>query len=257
MLSSERTRTLGWTGRLAFLVLASALALTPVAQARDFQSDRGHESKPGKAQASEPGRGHESKPGKAQAYKPGRGHQSKPGRGHNPQVVPRLPKGHQEYVYQNKRYYGHGGVYYQPSSHGYVVSRPPRGMFIRGSLPLGFASLVVAGLTYYTLAGTFYRPAPNGYVVVDPPPGVVVNSPPAQFVAPSEPQGTAVVTSPLLNVRTGPGRNYPVTSTVQQGFVLTVYGQSPGWLYVQAPDGQFGWVAQRFTGMPAATRPNG
>ena len=84
---------------------------------------------------------------------------------------------------------GHGGGLLRPSGHGYVVSRPPRGLFIRGGLPLGFASLVVAGLTYYTLAGIFYRPEPDGYVVVDAPAGVVVNSPPPQIVAPSEPQG--------------------------------------------------------------------
>ena len=225
MLPSKRTRTSRWAGRLGCLVLAGAVALPQVALARDSQ--------------------------------PGRGHDSQPGRGHNPQVVPRLPKGHQEYVYQGTRYYGHGGVYYRPSGHGYVVSRPPRGLFIRGGLPIGFATLVVAGLTYYTLAGIFYRPAPNGYVVVDAPAGVVVNSPPPQIVAPSEPQGTAVVTSSLLNVRSGPGRNYPVTATVPQGFNLAVYGQSSGWLYVQTPNGQFGWVAQRFTNMPTATIPSG
>lgn len=233
MLPSKRTVISRWAAQLGCLVLAGALALPQVALARDSRPDRDQDSQPR------------------------RGHGSQTGRGHNPQVVPRLPKGHQEYVYKGTRYYGHGGVYYRPSGHGYVVSRPPRGLFIRGGLPLGFATLVVAGLTYYTLAGIFYRPAPNGYVVVDAPVGVVVNSPPPQVVAPSEPQGTAVVTAPLLNVRSGPGRNYPVTATVPQGLNLAVYGQSSGWLYVQAPNGQFGWVAQRFTNMPASTTPSG
>ena len=229
----EQTRTSPWAVRLGCLVLAGSLVLPQVALARDSRSDRD------------------------QNPQAGRGHDSQPGRGHNPQVVPRLPRDHQEYVYQGTRYYGHGGVYYRPSGHAYVVSQPPRGLFIRGGLPLGFATLVVAGLTYYTLAGIFYRQAPNGYVVVDAPAGVVVNSPPAQIVAPSESQGTAVVTAPLLNVRSGPGRNYPVMTAVPQGVNLAIYGQSSGWLYVQAPNGQLGWVAQQFTNMPAAATPNG
>ncbi|RJX29514.1 MAG: hypothetical protein C4525_14395 [Desulfarculus sp.] len=217
MLSSKRTKTLRWAGRLGCLVLAGVLVAPPMALARN----------------------------------------DRPGRGRNPQVVPRLPGGHQSYVYRGARYYGYGGVYYRPFGRGYVVSRPPRGFFVR-ALPIGFATLVIAGLTYYTLAGIYYRPAPNGYVVVDPPAGVVVTSPPPPpMVAPSAPQGTAMVTAPLLNVRSGPGYNYPVTATVNQGFNLTVYGQQPGWLYVQTPGGQFGWVAQRFTNMPVVPVPSG
>jgi len=254
MLPSKRAVISCWAGRLGCLVLAGALALPQVALARDSRSDRDQDSQPGRGHGSQTGQGH--KPQVAPRLP--KGHQEYVyGRGHNSQVVPRLPRSHQEYAYQGTRYYGHGGVYYRPSGHGYVVSRPPRGMFIRGGLPLGFATLVVAGLTYYTLAGIFYRPAPNGYVVVDAPAGVVVNSPPAQIVAPSQPQGTAVVTAPLLNVRSGPGRNYPVMTAVPQGVNLAIYGQSSGWLYVQAPNGQFGWVAQRFTNMQAATIPNG
>jgi len=254
MLPSKRTRISRWAAKLGCLFLVGVLVLPQVALARDSRSDRGQDSKPGRGHGSQTGQGQNPQvaprlPNSHQGYVYGRGH--------NGQVVPRLPKSHQEYVFKGMRYYGHGGVYYRPSGHGYVVSRPPRGMFIRGSLPIGFASLVVAGLTYYTLAGIFYRPAPNGYVVVDAPAGVVVNSPPAQIVAPSQPQGTAVVTAPLLNVRSGPGRNYPVMTAVPQGVNLAIYGQSSGWLYVQAPNGQFGWVAQRFTNMQAATIPNG
>ena len=58
-------------------------------------------------------------------------------------------------------------------------------------------------------------------------------------------------------MRTPCGYNYPVTGTVAQGYSLTIYGQQPGWLYVQLPDGQFGWVAQRFTNVPTAPPPSG
>ena len=94
-------------------------------------------------------------------------------------------------------------------------------------------------------------------MVGDAPAGVVVNSPPAQILAPSESQGTAVVTAPLLKFAPAPAGQYRVTATVPQGVNLAVYGRSSGWLNMQAPNGQFGWAAQRFTNFFAATIPNG
>ncbi|MEW5911382.1 MAG: DUF6515 family protein [Thermodesulfobacteriota bacterium] len=214
----KRTRFLRWAGRLGCLVLAGALMVPQVALARN----------------------------------------GPPGRGRNPQVVPNLPRNHQVYNYRGARWYGYGGVYYRPYGRGYVVTHPPRGFFLR-ALPIGFATLVLAGLTYYTFAGIYYRAAPGGYVVVDAPAGAVVTaSPPPPVVVPSGPaMGTAIVTAVVLNVRSGPGYNYPVTGTVPQGYSLNIYGQQPGWLYVQTPSGLFGWVAQRFTNLPATVTPSG
>ncbi len=293
MLPKKRTRTLRWAGRLGCLALAGTLVMPPVALARDYQPDRGQDSqvipqkpqghkgegqqkapegKPGHPQQVIPQKPAPGKPHSQQVaprqqkppqqshgrnYQPAPGKQSKYQPAHHPQVVPKMPPNHRSYNYHGTRYYYHGGVYYRPYNRGYIVVRPPRGLFV-DLLPIGFATLLIAGITYYTFAGIYYRTAPGGYVVVDAPAGVVVTSPAAPAAeAPSAPIGTAVVTSPLLNVRSGPGMNYSVVTTVMQGYSLNVYGTAPGWLYVQAPTGQFGWVAQSFTNYAPIPTPSG
>jgi hypothetical protein len=60
---------------------------------------------------------------------------------------------------------------------------------------------------------------------------------------------TAVVISAGLNMRTGPGTNYPVIRALPYGTRLFVLGQdfSARWLYVQTRDLQLGWVARAYT----------
>jgi N-acetylmuramoyl-L-alanine amidase len=50
-----------------------------------------------------------------------------------------------------------------------------------------------------------------------------------------------------LNVRSGPGVDYPVTTQVRMGDALTVQGTSDDWYYVSLPDGSNGWVLSKFT----------
>jgi uncharacterized protein YgiM (DUF1202 family) len=59
--------------------------------------------------------------------------------------------------------------------------------------------------------------------------------------------GRATVTASVLNVRSGPGLNYPVIEQVYQGAVMRLHGNAPGWLYALLPNGQFGWVSASFT----------
>ncbi len=170
----------------------------------------------------------------------------------------RPPPGHREYRHQGHRYYYHGGHYYRPHGHAYVPVRPPRGFFI-DALPIGFAAVMLAGITYYTFAGVYYRPAPGGYVVVDPPAGVVVPAPPPAPVYAPPPGGSVYsvsVMAPSLNVRSGPGPGFPVIDVVGRGTTMVVLGQNGGWLLVQLPSGQTGWVGQQFTA-PAAPTPSG
>ncbi|MFH1036256.1 MAG: SH3 domain-containing protein [Pseudomonadota bacterium] len=132
------------------------------------------------------------------------------------------------------------------------------------ALPLGAAAVAIAGLTYYTHAGVYYRPAPGGYMVVPPPmemvppPVGVMAGPPAPMVAsaPNPVSGSVVVNSPSLNVRSGPGYNYPVLTVVGQGLTLEVIGNSQQWLSVRTPSGQTGWVDGQFT-TPAVLPPQG
>ena len=56
--------------------------------------------------------------------------------------------------------------------------------------------------------------------------------------------GQLTVTGSVVNIRTGPGTNYPVVTKVNQGTVLTVKDQAFGWYKVVLPDGSTtGWIA--------------
>lgn len=181
------------------------------------------------------------------------------GRGGHPGPVYGLPHGHTVMRYGGHPYHYHRGYYYRPYPHGgYVVVRPPVGLFL-AALPIGFATLMIGGAVHYSYAGVYYRPAPGGYVVVDPPPGYVVTPPPPPPVvvvqepstAPTDPDAAAAasvtVIAPSLNLRTGPGLNFPIVTVANQGETLMVLGNAPGWLWVRTQGGQAGWVAQQYT----------
>jgi hypothetical protein len=60
--------------------------------------------------------------------------------------------------------------------------------------------------------------------------------------------GTAnivTVTWTFANIRSGPGNNYPVVTTVKQGDKLTVIGESGEWFNVRLENGQQGWISHR------------
>ncbi len=166
----------------------------------------------------------------------------------------RLPHGYHTYRYGGRPYYYHGGYYYGRHHGGYYYrTRPPRGFFL-GALPFAAAAIVIGGLTYYTYNGIYYQQVPNGYVVVDPPPGVVVAPEPEMGPPPvmAEPApfaagGMVAVAIPTLNVRSGPGAQYPVVAIVNQGQQMPVRGGAGGWINVQMPNGLWGWVAQKYT----------
>jgi hypothetical protein len=62
-------------------------------------------------------------------------------------------------------------------------------------------------------------------------------------------ENTARVMSAGLNMRMGPGTNYPILRALPYGAVLLVLGQdyTGGWLYVRTMDLQLGWVARAYT----------
>ncbi len=56
--------------------------------------------------------------------------------------------------------------------------------------------------------------------------------------------GTATVTGSRVNVRTGPGTNFPVVTQVNRGDMVTLKDQAFGWYKVVLPDGATtGWIA--------------
>lgn len=55
--------------------------------------------------------------------------------------------------------------------------------------------------------------------------------------------GTATVTGNRVNVRTGPGTNFPVITQVNKGEMVTLRDQAFGWYKVTLKDGTTGWIA--------------
>lgn len=164
-------------------------------------------------------------------------------RGH---VVPRLPRGYRRTWYKKVPYYYYSGVFYRPAPSGYIVVGPPIGAVVV-TLPIGYTSIWIGGMRYYSYGGVFYRRVPAGYVVVDTPSEVVVEEDAPVIVQPTEAaSGKATVTASVLNVRTGPGLSYPVIYQIHEGYIVEIQGRELGWLYVQLPNGEFGWVMKGF-----------
>ncbi|MGE0085518.1 MAG: SH3 domain-containing protein [Desulfococcaceae bacterium] len=133
--------------------------------------------------------------------------------------------------------------YYSGWESGSVFVSPSVGtVFV--SLPLGYSSINVGGTVYYHNDGIYYKEVPSGYVVTEPP--VVQNIPVVTPPLSGEADQVSVTTQ-VLNVRSGPGFDYPVILQVVQGDSLTVRGEKEGWLYVQTAGGESGWVVSRFT----------
>jgi len=83
-------------------------------------------------------------------------------------------------------------------------------------------------------------------IVVHPGPVIVQGS--AMTSPPSAAAGDRLsVTAQILNVRSGPGMNFPIIDRVYQGERLSIKGSAPQWVYVQLPNGNFGWVMAEFT----------
>lgn len=152
-------------------------------------------------------------------------------------VVARLPAGHHSVRVGRQPYSYHRGVFYRKGPSGFVVVRAPIGAVVV-NLPLGYRHWVLGGITYYSSGNVYYRAVPAGYEVIEPP----------VRTSPAFAQGEQVwVSIPVLNVRSGPGLDYQIVRQVNQGDVLFVRENGPGWLYVELPDGQFGWVMRQFT----------
>jgi hypothetical protein len=81
-------------------------------------------------------------------------------------------------------------------------------------------------------------------------PGAVVPQPDEPVEPPAEVDpNIAVVTTELLNVRSGPSTAYPVLVTVPNGTQLTVLGRNAinSWINVELDDGTQGWVTRSLT----------
>lgn len=90
---------------------------------------------------------------------------------------------------------------------------------------------------------------------------VAVPAATATLVPPTAPPvtpagGSVAVTTPFLNLRTGPDVQYPAVAEIPKGEVLAVTSESGRWLGVRRNNGQTGWVHRAYVqavAAPAAT----
>jgi uncharacterized protein YraI len=106
-------------------------------------------------------------------------------------------------------------------------------------------SLSPDGLAWVSGDYTYAVNAENVPVVAAPPPPEPVETPPPP---PSTPTGTWVVTTEPLNVRAGPGNEYPSYGQIPAGVTLQVTGQVDNWLSVVMPSlpGGIGWISGNY-----------
>ena len=72
------------------------------------------------------------------------------------------------------------------------------------------------------------------------------------------PTGTGTVSANNVNVRTGPGTNFPSITKVNKGTVVTIKEQAFGWYRVVLPDGSTtGWIASWLVETGVSTMPKG
>lgn len=153
-----------------------------------------------------------------------------------------LPEGYDVVRMGADEFVFHEGVFYTKDDQGFKVVAAPIDVVIR-RLPVGFETFMVDDNTYFSYAGVYYNRATAGYVVVEPPPGMA--SSPA--MATNENGKSLVVDVDSVNVRSGPGVDYPVVTQARTEDTLTVRGTSGDWYYVSLPDGSDGWVLSKFT----------
>jgi hypothetical protein len=97
--------------------------------------------------------------------------------------VRHLPRGYRRYYYGGNPYYFHGGVWYSPSRHGFMVVRAPIGLYMP-VLPPYSTTVWRGGVPYFYADDTYYQrlPQSDGYRIVTPPgatPGVAASVSPA------------------------------------------------------------------------------
>ncbi|MFQ5441175.1 MAG: DUF6515 family protein [Thermodesulfobacteriota bacterium] len=231
------------------VIIAGVLAMTFTFAGGDAVARRGHERGGESHERHEKGE-HHSHDGRIERH----GHKRRGGRVifsrpliRPGRIVRRLPRKHRRIVVRDREYYYRRGIFYYRGPRGVVVVGPPIGTVVP-RLGIGFRTLWYGGFLYYYYGDIFYRRAPGGFVVVEPPDRTTVVLTPPTVAEPSiAATGSVSVTAPRLNVRTGPALYNPVISQVLQDEVLNIRGKSPGWLYVELPNGELGWVMEEFT----------
>ena len=143
---------------------------------------------------------------------------------------------HRRIKHRGHNYYYQHGYFYRSGPYGYFLVNAPIGAVV-WSLAFGFDTIWIGASPYYYYGGTYYQRIPAGYAVVEPPVGAVAVQEPS-----AGPIGSVVIEAATLNVRAQAGMNHPVIHQLHEGDIVTVYGTTPGWFYIELPNGYFGWI---------------
>jgi PKD repeat protein len=109
--------------------------------------------------------------------------------------------------------------------------------------------LVQSPLTAQSASATFRVLATTEPASPTPTPTGEPTSPPATGVSPTAAPLQATITAGALNMRTGPGTQYPAITALPGGTTVTVLAQNQAgnWLKVRLPDGSEGWLSKAYT----------
>ncbi len=166
---------------------------------------------------------------------------------HRPHINPLLPLTFALITVAGMHYYYNRGMYYRelPEKQ-YVVITPPVGAVIT-RLPDGYVTFRTGGIEYYYYGDAYYKRLPSGYIVVEPPYEVPATTSIQTYKSASPAIEQVIVTTNMLNVRSGPGMEHPIIFQIPNGTALETHGTAPEWLFVKLPSGEFGWVMKKFT----------
>lgn len=130
-----------------------------------------------------------------------------------------------------------------------------------GLLIVTLAAVAVSGLAAAQTAPSAARPASAAPAAATaapaaaapapttaPPPAAVpaVTAAPAEPAAPARPSVKGVLMNNSVNVRKGPGTEYPVYLTAPLGFEVDAVGQKGAWLEIEFPAKGFSWVSKDY-----------
>ena len=145
---------------------------------------------------------------------------------------------HVPVVVRGQRYFFGDGIFYRQGPRGYIAVGAPIGAVIV-SLPIGSHTVMVGGVGYNVHGGVYYRHVTQGYEVVKRPyPGDEYRSTDKNYDVPEQ----VMVIPRILNVRQGPGKVHPVIHKVYRDDILKIIARADGWVYVNLPYGESGWV---------------
>lgn len=152
------------------------------------------------------------------------------------------PKRHLPVVVKDRTYFYLDGIFYRSGLNGYIAVQAPLGAIVV-SLPTGSHDIVVGGSKYYVYGGVYYRNVPLGYEVVRKP---YLGDAYCRTDYEYRDQEQVMVIPRILNVRQGPGKSHPIIHKVYRDDILKVIGRAPGWVYVNLPYGEFGWIMTEY-----------